>query len=277
MDSDQKYEDYPVFIKVREGFIFKNFMEFCHASLEVLVFKITNTGLHMSADNRTENQKETLLCKLIIPRQNCEIFEIPTNIDEDDDAELIIPVDASNLRTLTSGILKKDLVLFYIRHDDIKTLQLETQNLEKERNSKGSVKLINIDDLSENSLHPVSPCEYNMKKPNANVLATEFQKACKAGTQLKAKEVRIIAQEKSCTMYVSNAEVSRNFPFGREVEGAPVTYDREFTVKDNIGALPKCCPMTTYVRIYCSEKKPMLVSFDAGKTGKFDVYLVPKV
>lgn len=276
MHSDADYSSYVIFLKAREGSVFKNLVEFCYASLDVLVFRVSSKGLTMSADNRKEDKKESLMCTLNMPRENFEVWEIPPEIDDDPEQEFILPVDASNLRNLTSGILKKDVLLLSIKRDDVDVLWLEVQNLEKERRSVGNVRLIAKESLSKEQLDPVLPCEYNLSRPNATVLATEFQKACKAGTQLKAESIRVSAQDKCVTFHVANAEVSRTFPFGTESGNKPNIYDQDFLVKNNIGAIPKCCPMTTNVRIYCSDKKPMLISFDASKSGKFDVYLVSK-
>ena len=276
MQKEVDYSDFVIYLKAREASVFKNIVEFCYASIEVLVFRISTRGLTMSADNRKEDKKETLLCSLNMPREKFEIFEIPAEVDDDPTQELILPIDAGNLRNLTSGILKKDILLLSIEKTDVSILKLEVQNLEKERRSEGKVRLINIDALSDEQTKPVLPCDYDLSRPNAIVLATEFQKACKAGQQLKAESIEVVAQKKSVTFHVKNSEVSRSFPFGNEIAGGQVVYNQDFVVKDNISAIPKCCPMTSDVRIYCSDKKPMLISFDTGKSGKFDVYFVPK-
>jgi len=275
MHQDDDLSGYVIYLKAREGSVFKNFVEFCYAALDVLVFRVSSKGLTMNADNRKEGKAETLLCSLDMPRENFEIFHIPPEIDEDSDGEIVLPVEAKNLRSLTSGVLKKDLLLISVSKDKVNMLVVEVQNLEKERRSHGSVRLIDQHTLSKEQLDPVSPCDYDRSKPTATILASEFQKACKAGTQHKAEYTRVVAQSKGISFHVDNAEVSKTFPFGSLDKDGVETYCHDFRVKDNIGAIPKCCPMTKNVRVYCSGKKPLLINFNAGMSGKFDVYFVP--
>jgi len=211
-----------------------------------------------------------------MPRSKFETFEIPSDLVEDPEEGLNIPVDAKTLRSLTSGVLKKDVLIISIRSSDVTQLSIEIQNTAKERRTEGKLKLIDEATLPAERLTPVAPVEYDLNKPNAVIPAQEFQKACKAGTSLKAGVVRIRGQEKGIAIDVATALITKCFPFGAFDDDVKPIYNCEFPVKNNIGAIPKCCGMTTNVRIYCRQGQPILFRFDAGQSGTFDVYLVPK-
>ena len=273
--SSSDIAGHSIHMALREGHILKSVLDCTQVAFAELIFKVTNTGFYMSADNRTAEKKETLLCNLTLPRRNFEAWAIPPEVDQDDEAEILIPVDAGNLRSLTNGILKKDMLIIWVDPDDVGTLKLEVQNVDKKRSCSGKVKLIDISKLSEHVKKPVLPFEYDMNRPNATVSAKEFQKACKAGTQLKAETIRVIGYE-TCVMFeVGNMEVTRTFPFGVPKKDQKKVYEGEFDVKRNIAAVAKCCTMTTDVRIYCSGRNPMLIAMNAGESGTFDIYLVP--
>uniref|UniRef100_A0A6C0CHI0 Proliferating cell nuclear antigen PCNA N-terminal domain-containing protein n=1 Tax=viral metagenome TaxID=1070528 RepID=A0A6C0CHI0_9ZZZZ len=267
--------NHSIHMALREGHILKSVLDCTQVAFGELIFKVTNTGFYMSADNRTTDKKETLLCILTLPRMNFEAWAIPQEVDQDDDAEILIPVDAGNLRSLTNGILKKDMLIIWVDPDDVGTLKLEVQNVDKKRSCSGKVKLIDLSKLSEHVKKPVLPFKYDMNRPNATVSAKEFQKACKAGTQLKAETIKVTGYETCVVFEVGNLEVTRSFPFGVQRDGQKVIYEGEFDVKRNIAAVAKCCTMTTDVRIYCSGRNPMLIAMNAGESGTFDIYLVP--
>lgn len=268
-------DGHSIHLSLREGHILKSVLDCTQVAFGELIFKVTKQGLFMSADNRTADKKETLLCNLAIPRCYFEIFMIPPEVDQDDDAEILIPVDAGNLNNLTKGILKKDMLIIWVDSNDVGTLKVEVQNADKKRSCAGKVKLIDLSKLSDHVMKPVLPFAYDMNRPNATVSAKEFQKACKAGTQLKAETIRVTGYETCVIFSVGNAEVSRSFPFGTQMRGQRVIYEADFDVKRNIAAVSKCCTMTKLVRIYCSGHNPMLIAMNAGESGTFDIYLVP--
>ena len=114
-----------------------------------------------------------------------------------------------------------------------------------------------------------------MNKPNATIPSAEFQKACKAGVQIKAGEVRVSGYPKTVIFSMKNAEVSKSFPLGESQGTQQCIYDADFTVKGNLAAVVKCCGMTKNVRIYCTGKAPMMIGMSAGMSGTFDIHLVP--
>lgn len=275
--SSDDIDAHSVHFTLREGYIFKSVFDFCQIVFDSVIFRVTNTGFYMSADNKKNDVKETILCNLALPRGIFEMWRIPEGVEDDNEAEIKIPVDATNLRNLTTGILKKDVLVMWVDKNDPDTLHLEIQNSEKQRRSSGSVRLIDINTLPSHVLVPVLPYQHDITRPNSTVHSQEFQKACKAGTQIKSAEVHVDGYPKSVVFSMKNAEVSKSFPFGEKIGGQNQIFSGDFTVKGNIAAVVKCCGMTNDVRIYCTQGAPMMIGMNAGKTGgTFDIHLVAK-
>lgn len=274
--SSDAVDNHTIHFQLREGYIFKSVLDFCAIAFDVLVFRITNKGVFMSADNKKDEMKESILCNLSLPRSVFELWRTPDMVEQDDDAELKIPVDSTNLKNLTTGILKKDVLIIWVDKDDMNTLHLEVQNLEKQRRSSGSVKLIDISSLPNYVLEPVLPYTHDINRPNATVNAADFQKACKSGTQIKAGNMHVQAYPKTVLFSMRNAEVSKSFPFGEKPGNQTQVYDADFVIKGSISAVVKCCNMTADVRIYCAPGAPMMLGMNAGRSGGvFDIHLVP--
>lgn len=278
-NSVDDIDSHSIHFKLQEGFVLKSVLDFCQIAFDTLIFKITKRGFYMSADNKKHDTKETVLCNLFLPRESFELWRIPEGLEETDDddvvPELKIPVDASNFKNLTTGILKKDLVILWVSKDNPEILNLEIQNADKERKSSGSIKLINAETLPAYVMLPVLPFKYDVSKPNATVKAAEFQKACKAGVQIKATDIYVEGYPKSVIFSMGTAEVSKFFRFGEETKGQQRSYAADFAIKGNMAAVVKCCAMTSNVRIYCTAGAPMMLGFSAGKSGTFDIHLVP--
>lgn len=275
-DNDGIPEEFILYFKTREAHVFKAMNEFFHASLRVLVFAVSKTGIRLRADNyKDENNKETLLVDLHLPRQHFYRYKIPEKLEEDPDAILHLVVDASSFRQTTQNILKKDCMSLYVRSDNPEMLEMVIINEDKGRHEEHSVSLLSFDDLSKNEKDPVLPCKYTITEPRAVGIASEFQKACKAPGQLKVDRIQALGQAKGIKFIATNSETTRRYTYGQFSEKGEVIYDQSFEVKGNIAAVAKCCTISKNVRFYFEGNKALLVSLNTGESGTLDIYLVP--
>jgi hypothetical protein len=208
---------------------------------------------------------------------------IPQAIEDDPEAELIMPMEASNLQKGCSGILKKDIIHLYINQDDPSKLWIGIKNLEKGRDIENYVTLLDEDNPEvAKKLNPVAPVQYISELSTATGAAAEFQKACKAGGATKSAVMTVQSQkgansQNAVRVTATNGQVSKSFNFGGISWNAkmPISYSQKFLIKGNIGPVHKCCSMSRNVRLYCEGEKPLRISLTTGSFGQLDIYLVP--
>lgn len=269
-------DDYILLFSTLEAYVFKSLTDFLHNILTCVIFKVTNTGIKCIMDNAKDPIPESLLIDLNLKADMFYNWIIPESLEEDDDAELLIIADASNLHKACSNIYKKDSITMHITKDEPYKLVINIKNTEKGRDLTNCVTLLTKDnkDVIPKFNH-VEPCIFTLKRPTAVGVAIEFQKACKAGSQIKATTVHIEAKKTGVRVKSENGEVSKMFTFGTWNDKEDTTYDQRFQIREVVAPLAKCCSMTKQVRFYCEGEKPLRVTFDTGDFGTLDVYLVP--
>lgn len=270
-------DDSIIVFRTREGYVFKAMNEFFHSSLRVLIFRVTSQGIKMRADNSKDEEPESIMVDLNIPNHHFEIVHVPKSLQDDSESEILLPIDASNFRSATQGILKKDLLTFYVSKDQPKELQILIENREKGRNEEHSVALIDTEILKTRDINPVMPCSYSIDCPRAVGVASEFQKVCKTANSAKVKTVRVIGKEKGLMVIIDNGGTVKRFKYGVYRDSDETIYERRFLVKGNLASIAKCCPMSKTVRFYYEGNKSLLISLSTGQFGILDVYLVPYI
>jgi len=280
-DSDD--QQYIIKLESHEAYVYKHLLECFHAGLTIIVLTITNKGLYCRNDNSktadsTSGQKldATLLIDMNLPRKAFTCFKIPKAIEEDDNAVLHLPLEASILRQATTCILKHDNISFIVLEDNPMKLDVRVFNIAKERDIETTVQLLDISDLAECFLKPVQPVEYNLHKPNAVGKSAEFMKACSGSGKVKSAIVNVIGQSNGIMLTVTKGEVSKKVKYGVFIVDKDEVYNRNFIFQGGLQAVVKACPMSSVVRIYCQGTKPLLVSLDIGTYGVLNIYLVPK-
>lgn len=275
-------------LESREANVFKALTEFYHATMPLIIFKVSAKGLFSAIDNKKQESKgekfipETLLSNLELWKPKFSRFLIPSQLYDDEDAELPIIAEALNLKNACAGILKKDLFRMSIRRNDPSKLHIEILNDEKGRKIHNVVSLLPDDHPQViPRLTPASPYRFDMTMPTAVCEAKEFQKVCKANTTVKATFIRVQAQFNPETRLsgvrfnLSNGEVEKNFYFGDWQDGQKIVYDNIFPIRANFAPLQKVCTLSTQINIYCKkEVNLLLVSVDVEKSGRLDIYFV---
>jgi hypothetical protein len=277
-----------ILIESREANVFKSLTEFYHATMPLIIFKVSVKGLFSSIDNKKQENKgekfipETLLANLELWKHKFSKFVIPNQLYDDEDAELPIIAEALNMKNACAGILKKDLFRMSIKKSDPNKLHIDILNEEKGRKIHNVVSLLSDEHPQViPRLKPASPYRFDMTMPTAVCESKEFQKVCKANTAVKASLIKVQAQYDPETKMsgvrfnLSNGELERNFYFGDWNDNGKVMYDQNFPIKANFAPLQKVCSLSTQVNIYCKKEVGlMLVSVDVEKSGRFDVYFV---
>lgn len=279
--EEQNVNPYIVKFVTNEARVFKELVAFFHSSLTTLLFRISATGITL----RNNNSNETLLAILHLNRQSFSTFIIPKDLDIEEEnfkdlPELKIATDADLLQKVTKSILLKDKIKFFVLADQPEWLQIKIKNKSKGRNMEGKIKLLDVNDLADQFINPISPCKFLSTKPIAVGSAAEFQKACKSGKETKSKTITVTAQANSIRVSGGGEVViAKGSIFGKWIKrgrkGDKEIYSSHFDAKI-MEALAKACPMSKNVRFYCEDGKPMLISLDAGGMGILDVYLVSK-
>lgn len=282
------HPDCIILIESREANVFKALSEFYHATMPYVILKVSAKGIFSVIDNKKQEAKgekfiaETLLTNLELWRPKFSRFIVPPQLYDDEDIELPIIAEAVNMKNACSGILKKDVLTMYILKSDSSKLHIKISNDEKGRKLHNVVSLLSDDHPQViPRLDPASPYRFDMTMPTAVCEAKEFQKVCKANTNVKANMIRVQAQCDPVTKLsgvrfsMANGELEKNFCFGDWVDDAPIIYDNNFAIKANFAPLQKVCSLSTQVNIYCKrEVNLLLVSVDVEKSGRFDVYFV---
>jgi hypothetical protein len=280
--AEQNNEGCIINLQLTQGFIFKHITEFFHAGLTTIIFRITNKGVYVRNDNKKgQMEPANLLADLTIPRKMfTNGFYIPQAIEDDDEAVLMLAVEASVLRGATGGIMKADMVSLIIKEDTPLQLDIRVVDPRKDRDIESSVKLIPTESLPDFLLNPLMPVAYDMDRPNAVGKAAEFMKACAGSGKVKATTITVVAQQNGVMLNARNGEFSKKTKYGVFDNTKNEIYHKNFAVQGGLQAVVKACPMSKVVRMYCSGNKPLLISLDVGTTvgltGVLDVYLVPQ-
>lgn len=282
-------------IECIEASVFKSMSEFYKATVPIVILRIGKRGITCNVDNKKIQKDkdgdehtvpETLLSVLNLPRAHFVKYSIPQTLENDEDANVPIIMEASNFASACSGILKGDKFVMSIKSDDPYKLQCDISNPDKGRRMRETISLLKEDNaLVIPRLSPASPCNYDRDFPTAVAPAREFQKVCKANSQVKAVLVNVQAQtvksmdgvepRSGVKLILSKLETEKSFYFGDFREDQAITYSADFLIKGNFAPLQKCCCLSNSVKIYCGEGKVMLISLEAGRSGSIDVYYVP--
>lgn len=281
-NEEASEERYLLKIETNEGFVFKPLVEVFHCALLYVVFRVSAKGLQCRNDNSksaAKNQEKTdatLLIDLDMPRKGFSKFIIPKGLEEDEEAVLYLPVEASIMRNATSGILKADNLCMYVKESDINTLTIRVFNSAKGRDGETSIKLLPLESLSDSILNPLLPVDYDLNKPVACGTASEFSKSFVGSAKSKATIVNAIAQADGIQFISSNGEFSKKFAVGTFDLKKKEIYNKNFIFNQGLNAAVKACPMSKNVRIYASGNRPLMISLDSGSNGFLNIYLVPK-
>lgn len=273
-ERSQKYDKYVIYLKHDTAHILKCIAEFSNLAFPTLFFKVQSNMFSMRAHNKNAKEPATRMCKLEMPRMQFDEYHIPEQLEEDEEAEFLLPIESNNLKKMLSGILKKDFIQIYILKEDISMIYFSIGNTERNNRKRIGIKLLDLDKLDSNLVKPVELCYYNKNRPTAQALSTEFQEACKQGSVSKIDEIEIQCYKSRIYMISKDAETNGDYSFGNE-DDTEILYTGTFGVKSNISAVQKCCPISKKVRLYFYPGKPLLISFCAGDYGYFDIYLVP--
>ena len=214
------------------------------------------------------------MCSLNLPRLQFDEYRIPEQLEEDEDAEILLPIESANMKKILSGILKKESIGIYLLKEDVSTLYFSIGNSERPNRKRVGIRLLDIEKLDANLIAPVELCHYDKNRPTAQGIASDFQDACKQGSVTKIDEIEIECYKTRIRMLSKDAEIDGDHSFGDENDNQ-VLCRGVFSVKQNISAVQKCCSIAKKVRLYYIPGKPLLISFCAGDYGTLEIYIVP--
>jgi len=273
MDQDP-YSKYVFYLKHDTGHLYKSIAEFCNLALPLTIFKLKNNSFSMNADNKTSKHDPTRMCSMHLPRLQFNEFRIPEELEEDDGAELLLPIESANMKKILSGVLKKDSIGIYLLKEDVSTLYFSIGNSERPNRKRVGIRLLDIGKLDDFIITPVELCHYDKNRPTAQGNASDFQDACKQGSVTKIDEIEIECYKTRIRMISKDVEIDGDHSFGDEND-TQILCRGIFSVKQNISAVQKCCSIAKKVRLYYKPGKPLLISFCAGDYGTLDIYIVP--
>ncbi|MFS8159311.1 MAG: hypothetical protein ACMG6E_03700 [Candidatus Roizmanbacteria bacterium] len=263
-----------IFAETTQGHVFKALAEFYHSAFANIILHVHSKGIKAKSDN-SNDEPATILADLNLNGTNFLHFHIPDDLRENPEATLPLCMEARMLRDAAVNIRKKDRLRLFVTKDEPEMLKIAISNSEKDRSAISSIPLLKFEDMLDKDKNPSDICTYSEASPNSTCIATELQKACKAGGQNKSARIRVLAQKSGVQFQVEGSSgVGKSFFFGRWASDTKPIYQKVFTAKGVMDTVSKCCSMTTNCKIFCEGNKPCRFSLDCGSLGTLEIYLV---